>query len=279
MDYPRIPTFKTAESFRKHLEEINVDLEIDDTILSAPESPLAQSISYHGHNIGNRWCVLPMEGWDCLPNGAPSEYTRRRWMNFATSGAKLLFGCEACAVMKSGKSNTRQLMLTEETFEGMIEEAEALVSEFGATTYVKIPVTDVGLRVTKYLSDRGFGVTVTAVLTAAQALLASRAGATYVAPYISRSENLCADGVGTVADISEIFEKSKLNTQILAASFKTAKEVLDVAVAGCHAATVASDIMRMLISHTTTDTSILGFKRDWNRTFGEDTTLLKLLKK
>ena len=178
-----------------------------------------------------------------------------------------------------GPKKELHIQLTEETFEGMIEEAEALVSEFGATTYVKIPVTDVGLRVTKYLSDRGFGVTVTAVLTAAQALLASRAGATYVAPYISRSENLCADGVGTVADISEIFEKSKLNTQILAASFKTAKEVLDVAVAGCHAATVASDIMRMLISHTTTDTSILGFKRDWNRTFGEDTTLLKLLKK
>ncbi len=178
-----------------------------------------------------------------------------------------------------GPKKELHIQLTEETFEGMIEEAEALIHEFGATTYVKIPVTDVGLRVTKYLSDRGFGVTVTAVLTAAQALLASRAGASYVAPYISRSENLCADGVGTVADISEIFSKSSLKTQILAASFKTAKEVLDVAVAGCHSATVASDIMRMLISHTTTDTSILGFKKDWDKTFGKDVTLLKLLRK
>ena len=177
-----------------------------------------------------------------------------------------------------GAKKELHVQLTETTFEGMIEEAEALVHEFGATTFVKIPVTDVGLRVTKYLSDQGYGVTVTAVLTAAQALLASRAGATYVAPYISRSENLCADGVGTVADIAEIFSKSGLETQILAASFKTAKEVLDVAVAGCHSATIGSGIMKMLISHTTTDTSILGFERDWREAFG-DTTLLKLLKK
>lgn len=177
-----------------------------------------------------------------------------------------------------GAKKELHIQLTEESFDGMVKEAEALVREFGATTYVKIPVTDIGLRVTKYLSDRGYGVTVTAVLTAAQALFASRAGAAYVAPYISRSENLCADGVGTVADIAEIFEKSDLDTNILAASFKTAKEVLDVAVAGCHCATVAPGIMKMLISHTTTDTSILGFKKDWKDAFG-DTTLLKLLEK
>lgn len=177
-----------------------------------------------------------------------------------------------------GPKKELHIQLMEKTFEGMVEEAEALVGEFGSTTYPKIPVTDVGLRVTKYLSDRGYGVTITAVLTAAQALLAARAGASYVAPYISRSENLCADGVGTVADIAEIFAKSNLKTQILAASFKTAKEVLDVAVAGCQSATISPSIMKMLISHTTTDTSILGFERDWQEAFG-DTTLLKLLKK
>lgn len=114
-DYPRIPSFKTTESFRSHLREINLDLELDDAILAAPESPLAQPVEYHGRRIGNRWCILPMEGWDCLPDGAPSELTRRRWLNFAASGAKLLFGCEACAVMESGRSNTRQLMITPAT--------------------------------------------------------------------------------------------------------------------------------------------------------------------
>lgn len=177
-----------------------------------------------------------------------------------------------------GEEKELHIQVTETEFDKIIEEARAIVDTFGINTFVKIPVTDVGLRVTKYLSDRGIGVTVTAVLTAAQAMLASNAGASYVAPYISRSENLCADGVGTVADIADIFEVSGTDTRILAASFKTAKEVLDVAVEGCHAATIGSSIMKMLLSHTTTDTSIAGFEKDWKNTFG-DTTLLKLLKK
>ena len=176
-----------------------------------------------------------------------------------------------------GEDKELHVQVTERDFDRIIEEARAIVDTLGINTYVKIPVTDIGLRVTKYLSDRGIGVTVTAVLTAAQAMLASNAGASYVAPYISRSENLCADGVGTVSDIAKIFNVSGTNTQILAASFKTAKEVLDVAVEGCHSATIGSSIMRMLLSHTTTDTSILGFERDWNEAFG-DTTLLKLIR-
>ncbi len=176
-----------------------------------------------------------------------------------------------------GDDKELHVQVTETEFEKIIEEARLLVDCLGINTFVKIPVTDVGLRVTRYLSDRGIGVTVTAVLTAAQAMLASNAGASYVAPYISRSENLCADGVGTVADIAKIFETSCSDTQILAASFKTAKEVLDVAVEGCHSATIGSSIMKMLLSHTTTDTSIAGFEKDWNEAFG-DTTFLKLLK-
>ena len=176
-----------------------------------------------------------------------------------------------------GDDKEIHVQVTEKEFDKIIEEARAIVDILGVNTIVKIPVTDVGLRVTKFLSDRGIRVTVTAVLTAAQAMLASNAGASYVAPYISRSENLCADGVGTVSDIAKIFQVSGTDTQILAASFKTAKEVLDVAVEGCHCATIGSSIMKMLLSHTTTDTSILGFDRDWKDAFG-DTTLLKLLK-
>jgi fructose-6-phosphate aldolase 2 len=177
-----------------------------------------------------------------------------------------------------GEEKELHVQLTENEFEKIVEEAEALISLLGKNTYVKIPATDMGLRATKYLSDKGMGVTVTAVLTAAQAMLASNAGASYVAPYISRSENLCADGVGTVEDIAKIFKISGTKTQILAASFKTAKEVLDVAVVGCHAATIGSTIMRILNSHTTTDTSIIGFDKDWRKAFG-NTTLLSLIKK
>ena len=177
-----------------------------------------------------------------------------------------------------GPNKEFHVQTIETEYERLIAEAEAIVGLLGRNTIVKIPITDVALRATKYLSDRGIKVTVTAVLTAAQAMLASNAGATYVAPYISRSENLCADGVGTVADIAKIFALSGAKTQILAASFKTAKEVLDVAVEGCHAATIGSDILKMLIAHTTTDTSIAGFAHDWIKAFGPQ-SLLELIQK
>ncbi len=176
-----------------------------------------------------------------------------------------------------GEKKELHVQVIETEYERILEEAEAIVELLGENTFVKIPATDVGLRATKTLAERGFGITVTAILTAAQAMLASNAGAAYVAPYASRLENLCADGIGTVADIAKIFATSGTKTQILAASFKTAKEVLDVAVVGCHAATVGSTVMRMLLSHTTTDTSIAGFEKDWKNVFG-DTTILKLLK-
>ena len=176
-----------------------------------------------------------------------------------------------------GTDKELHVQVTEVEYENILLEAKALVNLLGMNTVVKIPISDVGLKVTKALSSQGYKVTVTAILTGAQAMLASNAGAAYVAPYASRLENICADGIGTVADIAKIFAFSGTDTKILAASFKTAKEVLDVAVVGCHAATVGSTVMRMLLSHTTTDTSIAGFEKDWKNAFG-DTTILKLLK-
>lgn len=191
-------------------------------------------------------------------------------------------GGDAVALLREirsiiGDEKELHVQVIETEYGRIVEEAQAIVEAFGKNTFVKIPATDVGLRATKTLSEMGIGVTVTAVLSAAQAMLASNAGAAYVAPYISRSENLCADGVGTVEDIVKIFSAQGSKTQVLAASFKTAKEVLDVAVVGCHASTIGSTIMRMLLAHTTTDTSILGFAKDWKKAFG-NTSLLTLLK-
>ncbi len=149
-DYPKIATFKTAESFRNHLNGLKLEFEVDDAILAAPGSPLAASVEYHGRTIGNRWCILPMEGWECLPDGAPSELTRRRWMRFAESGAKLLFGCEACAVMESGKSNTRQLMITPATMPALkeicVEMRKVHAAKFGTADdlYIGLQLTHSG---------------------------------------------------------------------------------------------------------------------------------------
>ena len=179
-----------------------------------------------------------------------------------------------------GEEKELHVQVTETEYEKIVEEAKAIVAFLGnkENTFVKIPATPVGLRACKTLSDEGYGITVTAVLTAAQAMLASNAGAAYVAPYVSRLENISADGVGTVADIAEIFATSGTECQILAASFKTAKEVLDCAVVGCHTATIGSEVMHKLLAHPTTDTSIAGFESDWKKAFGNN-TILELLKK
>ena len=168
------------------------------------------------------------------------------------------------------------VQVTETEADKMVEEAKAIVNYLGKNTFVKIPATPDGLKATRILAAEGIGITVTAILTATQALLASKAGAAYVAPYVSRLENICADGVGTVAEIAEIFSMSGTDTQILAASFKTAKQVLDCATVGCHTATVGSEVMHKLLQHTTTETSIEGFASDWKKAFG-DVTLLKLI--
>lgn len=165
------------------------------------------------------------------------------------------------------------IQVTETDYDAMVKEAKAIVKTFGnkETVCVKIPATDVGLRATKALAEEGYRITVTAVLSAGQALLAANAGAAYVAPYVSRLENIGADGVGTVAEIQEIFDAAGTDTMILAASFKTAREVLDVALTGAGAATVSADVMKRLLAHTTTDTSIAGFAADWEKAFGKKT--------
>ena len=170
-----------------------------------------------------------------------------------------------------GEEKELHIQVTETEYEKMIAEAKAIVKAFGKNTYVKIPATDVGLRATKTLSQEGYNVTVTAVLSAGQALLAANAGAKYVAPYVSRLENICENGVETVAEIQQIFDAAGCDTEILAASFKTAREVLEVALTGAGAATVSADVMKKLLAHPATDAGIAGFAADWEKAFGKRT--------
>ena len=123
--FRKVPSFRGADEFRAYLKEIGADFDLadDGKPLDACRRPLdyQSGVSGKTFRLSNRWAILPMEGWDCLPNGAPSGTVRRRWLRFAESGAKLIFGCEAAAVMKEGKANTRQMTITPEAFEAIGE--------------------------------------------------------------------------------------------------------------------------------------------------------------
>ena len=113
MAYPRVASLKTHAEFTRHISDLPLQLPCDDTVESGPESVLAQSISFHDVTIGNRFSILPMEGWDGTLDGKPTELTRRRWQNFGRSGAKLIWGGEAMAVRHDGRANPNQLLINE----------------------------------------------------------------------------------------------------------------------------------------------------------------------
>src|SRR5687767_12175529 len=93
---------------------------MDDVILSAAESsPLAEPLQVADFVVGNRWCIHPMEGWDGNLDGTPSEHTIRRWRNFGRSGAKLIWGGEAAAVVPEGRANPNQLLATADNQAGL----------------------------------------------------------------------------------------------------------------------------------------------------------------
>lgn len=108
----RVAQLKSAADFRNHLSDIETDLPFKEHLSPVGASSLGKSYQLKsGKTIGNRFCILPMEGWDGTLDGLPTKHTKRRWHHFATSGAKLLWGCEAVAVRHDGRANPNQLVI------------------------------------------------------------------------------------------------------------------------------------------------------------------------
>ena len=114
-DYPKVSSFAGVPGFKAYLSSLNLTLPCDDHVITGPDAPLAKPIDVLGRIIRNRFAVNPMEGWDGLPDGRPSDNTRRRWQHFGASGAKFIWGGEAVAVRHDGKANPLQLCLTPDT--------------------------------------------------------------------------------------------------------------------------------------------------------------------
>ena len=115
MSFPRISKLKTAADFSTRLNELKISLPFDDVIMTGTNSPLGNSLHYQDGIVGNRFCILPMEGWDGTKDGKPTELTRRRWKNFGLSGAKMIWGGEAVAIRHDGRANPNQLLINEKT--------------------------------------------------------------------------------------------------------------------------------------------------------------------
>lgn len=155
---------------------------------------------------------------------------------------------------------------------GIVAEGDYLADKLGGGLYVKVPVTVEGLKAIKALKAQGIKTTATAVFTPQQALLAARAGADFVAPYVNRLDNICGDGPRVVADIVHLLSVHALATRVLAASFKNAEQVHAVSLAGSQAATVSPDILGLLLCHPLTDASVDRFVGDWEAVYGAGKT-------
>jgi NADPH2 dehydrogenase len=126
--WPRVATLKTAAAFREHLEKAGITLRFDESLESGPASPLATPIDVDGVRVGNRFCILPMEGWDGTTDGEPSELTTRRWRNFGSSGAKVIWGGEAVAVCPEARANPNQLVIDDRTLGSLSTLRESLIA-------------------------------------------------------------------------------------------------------------------------------------------------------
>ncbi|MGF7183963.1 transaldolase [Desulfitispora alkaliphila] len=151
--------------------------------------------------------------------------------------------------------------------EGMLLEAEKL-SKIHPNIVIKVPMTPAGLAATKELSNRGIKTNLTLIFSSSQALLAARAGATYVSPFLGRLDDIGHSGTELVAEIAEIFNRHLLETEIIAASIRHTQHATGAALAGAQIATVPYKVLMQMTKHPLTDAGIEAFLKDWEKTKG-----------
>lgn len=146
----------------------------------------------------------------------------------------------------------------------MVKEAEVL-SKIHPNIVVKIPMTEEGLRAVKRLSGMGIKTNVTLIFSPSQALLAAKAGATYVSPFVGRMDDISHLGMNIVSEILEIYENYMFNTEVIVASIRNPLHVVEAAKMGAHIATIPYAVIQQLIKHPLTDIGIERFLKDWEK--------------
>jgi transaldolase len=149
-------------------------------------------------------------------------------------------------------------------YDGMVTEAREL-AKIAANVTVKIPMTVEGLKAVKTLSSEGIKTNVTLVFSALQALMAAKAGATYVSPFVGRIDDLAQEGMELIEQIVQIFTNYDFDTQIIVASVRNPLHVLNSALIGADIATIPHGVLKKLAAHHMTDKGIDAFMADWNK--------------
>ena len=150
------------------------------------------------------------------------------------------------------------------TYDEMVTEARQL-AEWADNVVVKIPMTEEGLKAVNTLSQEGIKTNVTLIFTVSQGLMAAKAGATYVSPFLGRLDDIGSDGLGLVADLKTVFDNYDYDTEIIAASIRHLPHLEGSALAGADIATIPGSIFPKLWSHPLTDSGIQAFLDDWKK--------------
>lgn len=146
--------------------------------------------------------------------------------------------------------------------EGMIEEGERLAS-LSKNIVIKVPMTEEGLKAVKHFAKKKIKTNVTLIFSANQALLAAKAGASYVSPFLGRLDDIGYDGIDLIADIVEIFDVHDIDCEIIAASIRHPVHVTAAAKLGAHISTIPYKVFKQLVKHPLTDAGIKRFLEDW----------------
>ena len=146
--------------------------------------------------------------------------------------------------------------------EKMVEEALELV-KIHPNIVIKLPMCLEGLKAVKVLASKGIKTNVTLIFSAAQALLAARAGATYVSPFVGRLDDVGQEGINLISEVAEIFAAHAIETEIISASIRNPIHVTSSALAGAHIATVPYKVIEQMTKHPLTDAGIAKFLKDW----------------
>jgi len=148
--------------------------------------------------------------------------------------------------------------------EKMIPEARKL-AEIHPNIVVKIPMTAEGLKTVKVISEEGIKTNVTLCFSSPQALMAAKAGATYISPFVGRLDDIAIEGMGLIEEIVEIYDNYGFETQVLVASIRNPLHFVEAARMGAHVATIPPNVLGQLIKHPLTDIGIAKFMSDWEK--------------